>query len=644
MKRMFMRTKIISTITKWWSSMNLYTRLMVFTTLSISLLMSSLTFWALTTVQDDSILTDTRFCKDLGMLFVSNIIDLIEINDTKKLFSVIEKIYLSTSSIRYILLFRVDGSLLFGLPLYSQDIQNVLQLHQDIFQLETQDFLYGTSVVEYSTIFHDHITDIIIPLIKDGKNLGSLNLGINPNPTLLTASRLTRDISIVIFVSIWFIFIIGATFNALTITKPIKELLRGVRNIAAGNFSQRIVLPFDGELEGLIISFNDMAERLESYEKNNVDKLISEKVKLETIISTIADGAILIDSELRFVFVNQIALKVFDWSYLDVIGKSIYSNFPVHVNEALIPILNSLVQSSYFDTSMSTKEEVYIDFDYESNKIFRFVLSTVIDPTSNLLTGIAITIQDVSREFKLNKVQSKFISNVSHELRTPLCNIGSFLETLLDYNASLSNLQKMQFLTIANNETKRLSALVNDILDLSRLEAQYQYELKPVSLKSILSSLIKTSQLIANNNNINLKLEVDPRIDLILAHESSLWQVLDNLLSNAIKFTGVSGEIILRSYLVHTDRCHDDIHYNITDIVEYVRIEVIDNGIGIDKVYHKNIFDQFIRIENSVHTLQGTGLGLSIVNNILKKCDSQIMIHSECFVGTSLWFDLLKFK
>lgn len=635
-------TKIMSTMSKWWSDINLYTRLMVFTTLAISLLMSSLTFWALTTIQYDSIITDTRFCKDLGMLFVSSLLNFIEVKDQKELASFVEKIYLNTSSIRYVLFFRVDGSLLFGLPLYSHKVQSMLQLNQNLFQLETQDFLYGTSLINYSTIFHDHITDIIIPLIKDGENLGSLDLGINPNPTLSSASRLTRDMSIVIFVSVWFIFIIGATFNAFTITEPIKELSLGVQNIAAGNFSQRIILPLNGELSDLIISFNEMAERLEYYEKDNVDQLISEKAKLETVISTIADGAILIDPELRFLFVNQVALKTFHWSDLDIIGKSIFNNFPVHVNEALIPILNYLVKSSYLDNSISQTEELCINFDYESHKIFRFLLITVIDPTSSLFTGIAITIQDISREAKLNKAKNKFISNVSHELRTPLCNIGSFLETLIDYNSSLTNHQKLQFLTIANNETKRLSALVNDILDLSRLESQYKYELKSIRLKDLLISVLKTSELIAYNNNISLKLELDPRIDFVYAHESSLWQVLDNLLSNAIKFTGASGQIVLRSYISKSCLNHSDAEVNNQDCIECIRIEVIDDGIGLDKVSQKYVFDRFVRIENSIHTLQGTGLGLSIVKNILDKCNSKIMIQSELFIGTSLWFDLLK--
>ncbi|MFN9942638.1 MAG: HAMP domain-containing protein, partial [bacterium] len=111
------------------------------------------------------------------------------------------------------------------------------------------------------------VTDVFVPLNYNGKHLGVLALGINPNPTVVASSHLTRDVTIAVFVSIWVMVILGAVFNALTITQPIKELLLGVKNIAAGNFKQRIDLPLGGELGELIYSFNDMAERLERYEE-----------------------------------------------------------------------------------------------------------------------------------------------------------------------------------------------------------------------------------------------------------------------------------------------------------------------------------------------------------------------------------------
>nr|YP_010485101.1 two component sensor kinase [Hypnea cervicornis]UVW80795.1 two component sensor kinase [Hypnea cervicornis] len=634
--------KFISRISEWWSNINLKTRVMVFMTLVVSLIMSSLTFWSLTIIQEDSIITDTRFCQDLGTLFTSNIIDFVETNNKQELASFVEKIYLNTSSIRYILLFHTDGSLFFSLPVYNNKVQSLLQLHRNLFQLETQNFFFGIPLVKYNSILNDYVIDITIPLTKNGKNFGSLDLGINLNPILISSSRLIRGVSIAIFVSIWLMVIIGIAFNILTLTEPIKQLLLGIKNISSGNFNQRIDLSFDGELGDLIVGFNDMAERLESYEKKNVDKLMLEKMKLETIVSTIADGAILVDTELRLLFVNQIAIKAFNWFNIDIIGQRIFFHLPLHVNEALLPILNSLIESHYLQDMKYQTKEVCINLDYGSKKTFRFLLTTVLEHRSNVLTGVAIIVQDISREVQLNDAQNQFISNVSHELRTPLSSISSFLETLLDYDNILNIKQKMHFLKIANNETKRLSTLVNDILNLSRLESVSSYVLTPVDIMSIINDSINASYLIANYNNIEITVECDPSVKCVWAHENSLLQVFANLISNSIKFTPYNGNIILRLYVLTSSYVNQVYIDNSSKKIKMVRVEIIDEGIGIDKIDQKSVFQRFVRIENHVHILEGTGLGLSIVNNILNKHKTKIMLQSHPFVGTSLSFDLIK--
>ena len=634
--------KIISIVVNWWSDINLKTRLIVLTTLTVSLIMSGLTFSALTIIQQKSIITDNRFCQDLGILFASNLLELISNNNQKELASFIEKIYLSTSSIRYIFLFRVDGTLFFSLPVYSDKVQSLLQLNRNLFQLEMQNFLFGIPIVKLNTAFNESITDIIIPLTKNGQALGSVNIGINSNIIFASSSKLIRDMSIAVFVSIWLMFLIGAAFNSFILKEPINDLLFCLRNIAGGNFSSRITSPFQGELSELIVSFNEMAEKLECYEKKNIEKLIIEKTKLETIISTITDGAILLDAELRFVFVNQAAIKFFRWSNIDIIGKFICDHFPLHVNTALLPVLNKLVALGNLYTLDYKTEELCVNFDYDSPKIFRFLLTTILDINSKSLIGVAIIIQDVSREVKLNDAKNHFITNVSHELRTPLCNIGSFLETLLDYHDTLTDKQQRNFLAIANSEAKRLSILVDNILNLSQLESEQNYHLDQIDLMGIINDIIQSNQLVASYNDIQLIREFDKDIKLVWGNESSLMQVFANLLSNAIKFTSVHGQIVLRIYKVH--QFSTTIDSNTVDvsigIPSLIRIEIIDEGIGIDPRDQKQVFDRFVRIENHAHILEGTGLGLSIVKNILIRHNTKVFLKSESYVGTSLWFDL----
>ena len=129
--------------------------------------------------------------------------------------------------------------------------------------------------------------------------------------------------------------ILGNVFNALMITKPIKELLFGVKNIADKNFKQRINLPLRGELGELISSFNLMAEKLEHYEEQNIEELTSEKAKLETLVSTIADGAVLVDTEMRIILANITARNIFSWDHQDVIGESILHHLPAELTTKL---------------------------------------------------------------------------------------------------------------------------------------------------------------------------------------------------------------------------------------------------------------------------------------------------------------------
>ena len=257
-------TIIVNNLKKWWSDITLQTRLMAMTTLMVSLLMSSLTFWTLTNIQQETRLVDNRFGKDLSLLLAVNITPILEGNNYLQLQQFIEHFYLSTSSIRYILVFNAEGQIYYSIPFSSETVVNLFSL-SDYECLRSEIYYFSnTPIVNTPNHLEGEIIDIIIPLNKEKKLLGVLNIGINSNPTLTTSSQLKRDVSVAVFVSIWLMVILGAAFNAFTITKPIRELLTGVKNIASGDFHQRISLPFGGELGALIFNFNEMAERLEN--------------------------------------------------------------------------------------------------------------------------------------------------------------------------------------------------------------------------------------------------------------------------------------------------------------------------------------------------------------------------------------------
>ncbi len=644
-------------IANWWSEFTLQTKLLAAATLVVSLLMSGLTFWAVNSIQQDAQLNDTRFGRDLGLLLAADVAPQIAENNLTEVARFSHRFYSSTSSVRYMMYADTAGKIFLGIPFSESQVQNSLTIERQIRLPESYTPNGDLPTVRRHQSPDGEVTDVFVPLTHESKYLGVLAIGINPNAKLAASSNLTRDVTIAVFISIWVMVILGAVFNALMITKPIKELLLGVKNIAAGNFQQRIDLPLRGELGELIFSFNDMAERLESYEEQNIEELTAEKAKLETLVSTIADGAVLIDTSLQVILVNPTARRIFGWEGKEVVGENVLHLLPSPVQ---VEITRPLYQIAAGDRE---SDEYRITLTQPTDRTVRILLTTVFDRERESPKGIAMTVQDITREVELNEAKSHFISNVSHELRTPLFNIKSFIETLHEYGEDLSQSERQEFLETANRETDRLTRLVNDVLDLSRLESCRIYHLEAVDLAQPIEQTLRTYQLNARDKGIELIQDLQPDLPSVLGHYDLLLQVFANLVGNGLKFTQPGGKVTIRAYAVNQEKegqkdkedngeflhstLHTDAPWRVStgSALPVVRVEVSDSGIGIGPEDRAAIFDRFYRVENRVHTLEGTGLGLSIVRNIIEqKHHSRVHIESEVGVGTTFWFDLAVFQ
>lgn len=633
-------------LARWWSEFTLQTRLMAVGTLVVSLVMSGLTFWAVNTIQQDARMNDTRFGRDLGLLLAANIAPLVAEDDLTEVALFSGRFYSSTSSVRYILYAEPDGKIRFGIPFSEAEGDNTLTIERRIQLPDNYSPHSEQPLVRQHLTPNGEVTDVFVPLSYENEYLGVLAVGINPNPTVVASSNLTRDVTIAVFISIWAMVILGAVFNALTITKPIKELLVGVKNIAAGNFKQRIELPLGGELGELISSFNYMAERLARYEEQNIEELTAEKAKLETLVSTIADGAVLIDTNLHVMLVNPTAERIFGWEGREMTGENVLHHLPHEVNMEISGPLQEVIAKASAAGEDEAEDNESVEDSYKEGGEFRITLTSphertvrilltrVLDQYRETIKGLAITVQDITREVELNKAKSQFISNVSHELRTPLFNIKSFIETLSEYGEELTQEEQKEFLQTTNSETDRLTRLVNDVLDLSRLESSKVYQMGAVDLSHPIEQTLRSYHLNARDQEIELLQEVQPDLPPVMGNYDLLLQVFANLVGNALKFSKPGGKVMIRAYLLDPE----DHPYQPSP---QVRVEVADTGIGIDNEDQEAIFDRFFRVENQVHTLEGTGLGLSIVRNIVEKHHSMVRLVSELGVGTTFWFDLL---
>ena len=634
----------LEALARWWAEFSLQTKLLAVATLVVSLLMTGITFFSLNSIQQDARISDTRYARDLGLLLSANVTPLVAQGDDRELAAVAERFWQSSRSLRYIVFADADGVIYLGIPMGNggegtppageQLLSRRLELPADLQRRP------DNPLIRQHLTPDGQVTDVFVPMVSGDRYLGVVALGINPNETLLVSSALTREVTVAVFVSIWVLVILGSVINALTIIRPVKELLRGVRSIAGGNFNTRIALPVGGELGELLEGFNTMASQLEVYKAANIEELRAEQVKQQSLIATMADGAVLLDAEGRIVLVNPTARRLFRWEARNLEGNEVIGVLPDRLAMELAGALQNLISSEREST------DVRCSFG-EPPRTLRIVLQSVRDASGEVLKGIAMTIQDLTREVELNAAQSRFISNVSHELRTPLFNIKSYVETLHDYNDQLSDEQKQEFLGIANAETDRLTRLVNDVLDLSRLESDRVWELEPFEVGPAIEQTLRTYRLNAGEKGVDLGFDADPQLPRVLGNWDLLLQVFDNLVGNALKFTPPGGALRLRAYpwpdqcvLDPDSRPGDNPNCALTSPLPRLRIEIADSGCGIAAADQERIFERFFRVENAVHTEAGTGLGLSIVRGILEKHGTQVRMASESGVGTTFWFDL----
>jgi len=593
--------------------------------------MTGLTFFALNGIQTEARMGDTRYARDLGLLLASNVTPLAAQGNDRELARVTEEFWRSSRSLRYIFYADPEGVIYLGIPISKVDSGNDLLLSR---RLELPADLRQRP---QNPLIRQHltpdglVTDVFVPMVNGKDYLGVMALGVNPNEAVLATAALTRNVTVAVFVSIWVLVILGAVFNALTITRPVKELLRGVRSVADGDFGARIALPVGGELGELLNGFNTMATKLEAYDEANIEELTAAQVKQQSLIATMADGALLLDPEGQVVLVNPTARRLFRWEGRKLEGQELLSLLPDSLTMELQEPFDA-VRSRERDSA-----EVRCTIN-EPNRTLRLVLQAVRDGSGETLKGIAVTVQDLTREVELNAAQSRFISNVSHELRTPLFNIKSYVETLHDMGDQLDEDMTREFLATANAETDRLTRLVNDVLDLSRLESDRVWSFEPTEVEAAMEQTLRTYKLNADDKGVSLDLSVPPSLPRIRGNYDLLLQVFDNLVGNAVKFSTSGDMVQLRAYL-WPDTCPVNAE-DASSPLPRLRVEVADSGSGISEEDCRRVFERFYRVENAVHTEAGTGLGLSIVRGILQKHGSDISMVSELGVGTTFWFDL----
>jgi signal transduction histidine kinase len=236
--------------------------------------------------------------------------------------------------------------------------------------------------------------------------------------------------------------------------------------------------------------------------------------------------------------------------------------------------------------------------------------------------GSVMIMHDITKQAELERLKGEFISNVSHELRTPITSIKSYVDTLCTHGEKLEPDIYREFLQIIDSEAERLMSLVNEVLELSKLEeGDREIEMVHQDIRPAVEYTTRAVQMMAKEKNVELNFEAPEELPMVRMNRESIERAVINLVTNAIKYTPNGGKIYVK------------ISFD-TDANEVV-VAVKDNGIGIPEECLPHIFDRFYRVEKKVHTIKGTGLGLTIVKRIIEKHNGRIGVTSEIGHGST---------
>lgn len=396
-------------------------------------------------------------------------------------------------------------------------------------------------------------------------------------------------------------FILGYVLSK-TITVPIVRIMHKAHKISGGDFDQVLEVKSDDEIGKLTSTFNYMAQSL----KDTLVAISNEKNKIETILNYMTDGVIAFNLNEEVIHANPAAKKM--------LGKEVLSEtFTAYAQRYGLDFgMDDILNLEVFTT-----REVTL---HVADKVVRVNFAVFTDEGKKP-GGIIAVLQDITEQHKLENMRKEFVANVSHELRTPLTSIKSYTETLLD--GVLDDRETTErFLNVIDSEADRMTRLVKDLLQLTRLDnQQMQWNMKDISFEEVVRGSVEKMKLEAMNKEQTIECFAIGESPRVRADRDRMEQVVLNIISNAIKYTPGGGKIT--------------VYVGKTQSEAYAKIA--DTGIGIPEQDLPRLFERFYRVDKArSREMGGTGLGLAIAKEIVEAHSGTITIASELGKGTEV--------
>jgi two-component system phosphate regulon sensor histidine kinase PhoR len=354
----------------------------------------------------------------------------------------------------------------------------------------------------------------------------------------------------------------------------------------------------------------------------------AERRQIEAVLHALRDAVIVTDAFNEIVMANQAAASILGFDRKTAIHKPIDE---VISDRTLCTFIRDARDTANFNDARHVEHAVG---DSKTKGASGAAASTVFDVTlacvenhKREVAGVVTILHDLTRERELSQMKSDFVSKASHELRTPLSSIRAYVEMLVDGEAS-DEKSRQEFYRIMQNETERLSRLIDNMLNISRIEAGIvQIDRENVDIKALIARAMSTLEPQAREKNISLH-ERLTNVDLSVEGDADmLYQVVLNLMSNSVKYTPEGGRVTVSA--------------DSDNLTRSVLVSVSDTGLGIPPDALPKLFDKFYRVENYKRVAKGTGLGLSLCKHIVETVHhGQIGVDSKLGMGSKFWFSV----
>jgi NtrC-family two-component system sensor histidine kinase KinB len=415
---------------------------------------------------------------------------------------------------------------------------------------------------------------------------------------------------------------IGIGFSLLLsnlLTKPVRQMVDATHKIAEGNYDIQISSPSSDELGHLAEEFNSMTKKLKGFHDLNIEQIIAEKGKSEAIIRSIDDGMILVDADFKVTGMNPMARRILNIQPDESKNRHFLE---VVKSEQLFHYIQQSMESSK-PPNIEEKQNIFTVERNGNRYHYQFSITPVCGK-KGVLIGVVLLLRDVTRLTELDRLKSEFVMTASHELRTPLTSIGMSIDLLLEGAIKKLNEKEQQILSAAHEDLQRLKAFVNNLLDLSKIEAgKMEMEFSSIPINLLFEKVVNVFKTQAEEKAVVLTYNVPEELPNVKGDDNKITWVLTNLISNALRYSHQNGNVRLWA----------------EGFGPYVQISVSDDGPGIPYEYQSKIFDKFVQVKSN-QAVGGSGLGLAICKEVVRAHGGTIWVDSVPGEGSTFTFTL----